>query len=74
MNEWHMNFPWEKKNTEKTSKNAEKKNTTQFCIKKVRPYKKLNEWPMNFFLEKKKTGCIFFFPLRGKKNKQNFGF
>ena len=52
-NEWMANeLSWEKKNTEKTPKNAEKKNTTQSSIKKGRPCPKLNEWPMNFFLEK----------------------
>ena len=71
MNEWQMNFRGKKKNTEKTPKNAEKKNTTQSSIKKGRPCPKLNEWPMNFFLEK---SVFFFSRFAGKKKNKILDF
>ena len=60
----------EKKNTQKTPKNLDKKNTPHFQRKLRKTRQNLNEWFMNFFWEKKIHLCsFFFFLLRGKTKK-----
>ena len=75
MNEWTCELFQEKKKTEKTPKNAEKKKHNLLFNKIIETPPDF-EWMANelFLGKKKKQVVFFFFPLRGKKKKRISGF